>query len=266
VRTRDHEAEDLLGAVRAAALRAGAAIVHVADAGAHATRSKGDRSPLTAADLAANAILVDALRALDPRTLIISEETPYEPAALPERFWLVDPLDGTREFLAGNGEYTVNVALVERGVPVLGVVHAPASGVTYAAARGAGATRTDGTGERAIRVRCDGPLAVVASRSHRSPLLDAFLAALPPHAIVSLGSSLKFCLVADGTAHLYPRLGPTFWWDTAAAHAVILEAGGSVTALDGVPLRYAGEDLRNPPFVCSSLPRTAWKAGALAIA
>ena len=257
----------VLDTVCAAAVRAGEAILRVADRGAHATRHKHDRSPLTAADLAANAILLETLHALDPGTLVISEETPYDAGApLPQRFWLVDPLDGTREFLAGNGEYTVNVALVEHGVPVLGVVHAPARGVTYAAARGEGASRTDARGTRPIGVRRDGRLAVVASRSHRGSSLDAFLAALPAHDVVALGSSLKLCLVADGTAHLYPRLGPTFWWDTAAAHAIILEAGGTVTSLDGAPLRYAGDDLRNPPFVCSSLPCEAWRAAARAIA
>ncbi len=263
---RESEAASLLEAVRAAALRAGDAIVRIAHEGAHATRHKDDASPLTAADLAANAVILETLRAVDPGTLVISEETPYDVTALPDRFWLVDPLDGTREFLAGNGEYTVNVALVERGEPVLGIVHAPERGVTYAAARGMGASRSDASGTHAIGVRRDGRLAVVASRSHRAASLDAFLAALGPHDVVALGSSLKLCLVADGTAHLYPRLGPTHWWDTAAAHAVILEAGGTVTALDGTPLRYAGSDVRNPPFICSSLPREVWSAAARAIA
>ena len=268
-----------LDAVRCAAVRAGEAIVAIASGGAEAwdTQHKTDESPLTAADLAANAIVCEALHELDPQTLVISEETVCELDTLPRRFWLVDPLDGTREFVAGNGEYTVNVALIEDGVPVLGVVHAPARGVTYAAARGAGATRTvtgralahanEGrAGEtQAIHARTGGPLTVVASRSHPSPSLAAFLAALPPHDAVELGSSLKLCLVADGTAQLYPRLGPTCWWDTAAAHAVVLEAGAYVATLDGAPLRYDGRGVLNSSFVCSSLPREAWAAAARAI-
>lgn len=255
----------LFGAVRSAAERAGEAIVAVAREGCEPW-GKADGSPLTRADLAANGILVAALTALDPGTPIISEETPRAAGAPPARFWLIDPLDGTREFIAGGDDYTVNVALIEDGVPVLGVVHAPARGVTYAAAHGAGASRTDAAGTTAIRARTGGPLTVVVSRSHPGTLLGAFLAALPPHAPIALGSSLKLCLVADGTAQLYPRLGPTCWWDTAAAHAIVLEAGGEVTTLAGAPLRYAGEDVSNPPFVCSSLSRDAWAAAARAIA
>jgi 3'(2'), 5'-bisphosphate nucleotidase len=255
----------LLDGVRQAAARAGDAIVAIAREGACETWSKADDSPLTAADLAANAIVLEALHALDPGALVISEETVCELDVLPRRFWLVDPLDGTREFVAGNGEYTVNAALVEDGVPVLGVVHAPARGVTYAAARGAGATRTDASGTHAIRARRDGALVVVASRSHPSGSLAGFLAALPPHDAVVLGSSLKLCLVADGTAQLYPRLAPTCWWDTAAAHAVVLESGAQVSTLDGAPLRYDGRGVLNPSFVCSSLPHAAWAAAASTI-
>lgn len=259
-------ADSLLDAVRAAALRAGEAILRVAHGGTLGTRAKDDASPLTAADLAANEVLLDALRAIDPATAVVSEEAPCALDTLPPRYWLIDPLDGTREFIAGNGEYSVNVALVERGEPVLGVVHAPARGVTYAAARGRGAVRADAAGEQRIHARRDGRLAVVASRSHRGDALDAFLERLPPHDVVAIGSSLKLCLVADGTAHLYPRLGPTCWWDTAAAHAVALEAGATVTTLDGVPLRYAGDGFRNPWFVCSSLPCAAWSDAASAVA
>jgi 3'(2'), 5'-bisphosphate nucleotidase len=263
------DAEDsaaLLAFVRSAAEQAGEAILATARGGAPAAWDKSDSSPLTQADLAANAILTGALHALEPDSLVISEETPYDGAEPPRRFWLVDPLDGTREFLAGNGEYTVNVALVVDGVPVLGVVHAPARGLTYAAARRRGATRTDAHGERAIRACAAGPLTVLASRSHPSALCSAFLAALPPHELVELGSSLKLCLVADGTAQLYPRLGPTCWWDTAAAHAIVLESDAYVTTLAGESLRYAGTGMVNPPFVCSSLPRDAWIAAARAIA
>ncbi|MEA2720259.1 MAG: 3(2), 5-bisphosphate nucleotidase [Candidatus Eremiobacteraeota bacterium] len=256
----------LLEDVRDAAVRAGDAIVAIARDGACETWSKADESPLTAADLAAHDIIAAALLQLDPETLVISEEAACAHDVLPSRFWLVDPLDGTREFLAGNGEYTVNIALIEDGVPVLGVVHAPARNATYAAARGAGATCSDARGTATIRADAAGPLVVVASRSHPSASLAAFLEALPPHAMVELGSSLKFCLVADGTAQLYPRLGPTSWWDTAAAHAVVLESGAVVATLDGAPLRYRGRGVLNPSFVCSALPYEAWAAAARAVA
>jgi 3'(2'), 5'-bisphosphate nucleotidase len=251
----------LLEHVRRAAVSAGDAIVALAN-GDCAIWSKADASPVTQADLAANAIIVVALHALDARTPIVSEETDREPSTLPARFWLVDPLDGTREFVAGSNEYTVNVALIEDGIPVLGVVHAPARGATYLAARGSGAHRAGAGGTQPIHARTDGPLVVVASRSHAGPSLATFLAALPPHALVEMGSSLKLCLIADGTAQLYPRLGPTCWWDTAAAHAVALEAGAQVATLDGAPLRYDGDGMLNPPFVCSSLPHATWSAAA----
>jgi 3'(2'), 5'-bisphosphate nucleotidase len=254
----------LLEEVRRVAVCAGDAIVALAAGDRCAVWNKADASPVTQADLAANAIIVESLSALDARTPIVTEEAPREPGALPARFWLVDPLDGTREFVAGSNEYTVNVALIEDGLPVLGVVCAPALGVTYLAARGSGAYRRDAAGTRPIHARVDGPLVVVASRSHAGSSLAAFVAALPPHTLVELGSSLKLCLVADGTAQLYPRLGATCWWDTAAAHAVVLEAGAQVTALDGTPLRYDGDGMLNPPFVCSSLPLATWSAAARA--
>ena len=226
-------------------------------------RAKADGSLLTAADLAAHRILRDALQSLDARVPIVSEEDREPAVCAAPRFWLVDPLDGTREFVAGNGQYTVNVALVENGESVLGVVHAPALGVTYAAVRGRGATRLDAAGERAIRVASHvEPLVVVASRSHAGEQLGVFLGRLPPHEVVGIGSSLKICLVADGTAHLYPRLGPTMWWDTAAAHAIAREAGAALTTLAGDELRYDGASLRNPSFVCSAVPRALWSGAA----
>jgi len=243
----------LLVDVQAACVRAGAAILAFA-AGDCTVWTKDDASPLTQADLAANAILLAALAELDPATPVISEESPRPAGPAPARFWLVDPLDGTREFLSGNGEYTVNVALVDEGTPVLGVVHAPALERTYAAARGRGATRTDAHGTRPIHVRREGALVVVASRSHRGAELEPFLAALPPHETVTAGSSLKLGLVADGTAQLYPRFGTTCWWDIAAGHAVAVEAGAQVVTFAGAPLRYAGSDVRNPSFACTALP------------
>ncbi|MBV8582007.1 MAG: 3'(2'),5'-bisphosphate nucleotidase CysQ [Candidatus Eremiobacteraeota bacterium] len=250
----------LLDGARAAALRAGDAILAIAREGPCEVHSKTDASPLTRADLAADAILTEALHALEPHMPVVSEETTCDLTALPRRFWLVDPLDGTREFIAGNGEYTVNIALIEDGLPVLGVVHAPARGVTYSAARGVGAWRTDAKGTCAISACADGPLVVAASRSHSGPSLASFLRTLPPHTLVELGSSLKLCLVADGSAQLYPRLGPTCWWDTAAAHAIVLEAGAQLLTLAGEPLRYGGDSPLNPSFVCTSLPRPIWTA------
>jgi 3'(2'), 5'-bisphosphate nucleotidase len=259
------EHTDLLAAVCAAALRAGEAIERIERAGRLATRLKEDRSVLTEADLAANALIVDALRELDPSTPIVSEEGCTRLDAPVPRFWLVDPLDGTREFVSGNGEYTVNVALVEDGLPVLGVVHAPAKGLTYAAAYGAGAMRTERGRTQTIRAGGGAPLVVVTSRSHPGPALGAFLGALPAHRSVAMGSSLKICCVADGTASLYPRLGPTSWWDTAAAHAVALEAGASISSLDGRELRYEGASILNPPFVCAAIPHDAWAPAAATV-
>ncbi|MDB5093981.1 MAG: adenosine-3(2),5-bisphosphate nucleotidase [Candidatus Eremiobacteraeota bacterium] len=264
LRTGDDAA--LLAEVSRIALLAGDAIRRIERGGNYQVWRKPDASALTQADLAANDIIVDALQALDPQTPVISEEGRWNiDGGVPERFWLVDPLDGTREFVAGNGEYTVNIALVEGGEPTLGVVHVPAHGITYSGARGTGATRTDAHGTRMIHARRDGELVVVVSRSHAGPLLETFLAALPPHRTVPMGSALKSCLVADGTAQLYPRLGPTCWWDTAAAHAVALECGADVTALDGSPLRYDGATVLNPSFVCSSVPPDLWLPGARAV-
>jgi 3'(2'),5'-bisphosphate nucleotidase len=251
-RTFPEELDRLLAGVTAAALRAGAAIRGY-EAGCEVW-TKDDASPLTQADLAANAIILEALAGLDPATPVISEESPRPDGPAPARFWLVDPLDGTREFLSGNGEYTVNIALVEYGEPVLGVVHAPALDRTYAAARGRGATRTNATGTQPIAARRDGPLVVVASRSHAGAELAPFLAELPPHTTVAAGSSLKLGLVADGTAQLYPRFGTTCWWDIAAGQAVATEAGALVVDFAGAPLRYVGTDVRNPSFACTALP------------
>ena len=255
----------LLDDIVALAHRAGEAIAAVVAARAQAPTLKADDSPVTAADLAADRVIAAGLAALDPGTPVVSEEQERVHDGALHRFWLVDPLDGTREFVRGGDDYTVNIALVEDGVPVLGVVHAPATGVSYAAARGRGALRSEGGTARPIAVRAAraaDELVVVASRSHRNDALTAFLAALPPHRLVSIGSSLKLCLVADGSADLYPRTGPTSWWDTAAAHVVAVEAGAQVTTLAGAPLRYAGPSILNPWFVCSAVPRTVWAAAA----
>ena len=256
----------MLDDVRRIAVEAGAAIRAIECSGDYHVWRKPDASALTDADVAANALIVDALRALDPETPVISEEGRWSiDGGVPPRFWLVDPLDGTREFVAGNGEYTVNIALIERGEPVLGVVHVPAQGITYAAVDGTPATRSDASGTRSVLARANGALTVVVSRSHAGPLLATFLAALPPHETIPMGSAIKMCLVADGSAQLYPRLGPTCWWDTAAAHAIARASGAEILALDGTPLRYDGPTILNPSFVCASVGRETWAAAALAV-
>jgi 3'(2'), 5'-bisphosphate nucleotidase len=268
-----------LEAVRGIARAAGAAIIEVerahraGDAGALGLRSKGDASPVTAADLAAHRVIVDALRRLTPDVPVLSEEAADVAWATREvwrRFWLVDPLDGTREFLTGNGEYTVNIALVEHHAPRLGVVYAPASGLEYSGIAGVGAWRARGVGAGPEPIRVGGrsvpdapgaPLRVVGSRSHRGDSLDALLRRIGPHEFVPMGSSLKFCVLAEGGADVYPRLGPTSEWDTAAGHAVLLGAGGRVLQLDGSPLGYNRKaGLLNPDFVACGDALSDWTA------
>ena len=244
--------------------RAGEAILEVyEDPGAFGTEAKADGSPLTRADLASHRILTGGLTALTPDVPVLSEESaevPYEQRATWTRFWLVDPLDGTKEFVKRNGEFTVNVALVEVrdgiGVPVAGVVHVPVTGVTYAGGEGLGAWRDqDGARTRiATAAPGKGPVRVVASRSHGNPATDAFILGLEalvgPVERTSSGSSLKLCRVADGSAHYYPRVAPTMEWDTAAAHAIVTAAGGVVWRYGTTePLRYAKENLLNPHFL-----------------
>jgi 3'(2'), 5'-bisphosphate nucleotidase len=237
---------DLAARFAAIARDAGARIMAVY--GAATAEQKADGSPLTAADLAAHDAILAGLAAACPAIPVISEEDAALAATAPDGpFILVDPLDGTREFLSGNGEFTVNIALVEDGVPVAGVVFAPALGRLWSGALGAGA-QAEGA---AIAVR-DPPaqgLVAVASRSHRDAETDAFLAARKVAGLRSVGSSLKFCLVAEGEADVYPRFGPTMEWDTAAGQAVLLAAGGRVLTPAGEPFRYGKPGWRNGPFV-----------------
>lgn len=217
---------------------------------------KEDRSPLTQADLASHRIICAALEQLTPDIPVLSEESSeidFETRSGWSRYWLVDPLDGTKEFVNRNGEFTVNIAFIVDHEPVLGVVHVPVTGVTYAGIAGTGATRWSQGGaarEIGIRVPCADPVVVVGSRSHANPGLLAFLDRIGDYELVSMGSSLKFCLLAEGRADFYPRLGPTSEWDTAAAHAVVLAAGGKIITLDGKPLRYnTKKTLLNPEFL-----------------
>jgi 3'(2'), 5'-bisphosphate nucleotidase len=219
------------------------------------TIGKADGSPLTAADIAANDVISRGLRAFSEWP-IVSEESPRPPqterASWPA-YWLVDPLDGTREFIDRNGEFTVNIALIRSGQPVLGVVSAPALGLTYQAASGQGAFVARSDAARAIRT-CEGmgAMRVAVSRSHGGDALPGFLAGLGPTLTVPMGSSLKICLVAEGAADLYPRLGPTSEWDIAAAHCILTEAGGLLTDVFGKPIRYNKEDIINPWFLAAA--------------
>ena len=257
----------LLHAVAAIARAAATAILEVYHSGEFATRAKADDSPLTAADLAAHELIVAALGALAPSLPVLSEEAAVQrPAAERERwarYWLVDPLDGTREFLGRNGEFTVNIALVDAHAPVLGVVHVPVRAVSYQGLPGQGAWREEGAARTPIRVAraSRAPLRVVGSRSHRGDSLERFLARAGEYELLPVGSSLKFCMVAEGAADVYPRLGPTSEWDTAAAHAVVLGAGGTVCDLDGAALRYnTRAELLNPHFVAYGPADRDWLA------
>jgi 3'(2'), 5'-bisphosphate nucleotidase len=263
----------LLDQVVAIARGAGASIMEIYARDDHGTTLKDDASPLTLADQASHHAIVAGLEQIEPRLPILSEESE---AASPEeragwnRFWLVDPLDGTKEFIERNGEFTVNIALIDAGRPVLGVVYAPVLDLLYVAAEGQGAFKSVG-GSALERIsvsdfRSDG-LRVVASRSHAGELMPRFLALAGDPECVSKGSSLKLCLVADGSANLYPRFGPTMEWDVAAAHAIVVEAGGRVVDPDGVPLHYNKADLHNPWFIVEGNPPFPWQpalAGAQA--
>ena len=245
----------LLARIAAIAREAGDAIMGIY-ASDFAVEHKDDRSPLTAADLAAQTVIAEGLAALDEPLPVISEEghtSTWEVRREWERYWLVDPLDGTREFVKRNGEFTVNIALVERHRPVLGVVLAPVTGDCYVAERGGGAWMCrDGQEWQPIRSRAlASPPVVAGSRSHGGTgeaLLEQLLGG--PYTLLPMGSSLKFCLIARADADVYLRRGPTSEWDTAAAQCVLEEAGGAVLDLEGSPLRYnRGESLLNPEFI-----------------
>jgi len=242
------------------AQRAGGAIMAVY-ATDFSVQSKADASPVTVADEAAEKIILADLAAIAPGIPVVAEEAVAagKVPVVAERFFLVDPLDGTKEFISHRDEFTVNVALIEAGEPVFGVVYAPARHELYwGDVRTGKAGRIDadpdgtmpslGNGITA-RVAPARGLTAVASRSHRTPETDAFLANYPVTEFRSIGSSLKFCLVANGEADIYPRLGPTMEWDTAAGHAVLAAAGGRVSGLAGEPFRYGKPGFRNGNFV-----------------
>ncbi|MDB4459181.1 3'(2'),5'-bisphosphate nucleotidase CysQ [bacterium] len=215
---------------------------------------KDDKSPLTEADLAAHTLIVDSLAKLTPEIPIVSEEMTEEEKAnnQGERFWLVDPLDGTKEFIKKTGEFTVNIALIEDGIPILGVVHTPAIQLTYWAEKGKGAFKKEGSNDP-VAINCrkaqSDKLSVVASRDHAGPLVKSLLSTYPSAESSSMGSSLKFCMIAEGKADIYLRDVPTMEWDTAAAHCIVTESGGSITQLNQSPLIYNKPGLKNISIV-----------------
>lgn len=236
----------LFEALIATTIAAGVVVMQVYD-GAFVVEAKGDASPVTEADRRAEAIILADLARLAPDIPVVAEEACAE-GRIPEvgaTFFLVDPVDGTREFISRNGDFTVNIGLVRDGVPVLGLVYAPARGDLYAGRIGQGAEhlRIEGsatTSRRAIAVTDPAvmPPRILASRSHRTPETDEFIARFPGASLVAAGSSLKFCLMAAGEADLYPRMGPTMQWDTAAGDAVLRAAGGMVETVEGAPFVY----------------------------
>ncbi len=253
------------------AILAGEEILAVyADPCSSAPQLKADNSPVTSADLRAHTLILQALQALTPELPVLSEESPLPPFAERRRwrdYWLVDPLDGTREFLSRNGEFTVNIALIREGAPVLGVVHAPVSGLSWMGIPGSGASKSaDGRQWQSIHVAPLNPalLRVLGSRRHGAEAVQRLLARLQPHfaqiSLQSAGSSLKFCLLAEGLADVYPRLAPTSEWDTAAAQAVLEAAGGAVWQEDLQPLRCnGGESLTNPSFLAVADATADWR-------
>ena len=256
---------ELREGVIALAREAAAAILQVYE-GAFDVERKADASPLTAADLAAHRCIVAGLALLTPDIPVLSEEaaeeTPLAERRAWHRLWLVDPLDGTREFVKRNGEFTVNIALIEDGAPVFGVIQAPVGGALWYGEAGGGAFRRDGDDERPIRVRAPAamPLRVAASRSHRDPRTEALMVRIGETETVARGSSLKFCLLAEGGMDVYPRFGPTSEWDTAAGQCILEAAGGAVIDPKGRPLRYNQRDtILNGDFLALGDPELPWR-------
>ncbi len=258
------EALELLPEIVRIARAAGHKILEIYAVGFEVTH-KHDRSPLTAADLAAHGHIIASLEKLAPEWPRLSEEgseIPFVERQKWDSYWLIDPLDGTREFVQRSGEFTVNIALIHAQRPILGVVHVPAQDLCYFAAQGAGAWKQTGEGplDAIYTQRAPTHLRVLASRSHRSERDAALLAKLPPHQEVKAGSALKFGLIAEGRADFYPRLGPTSEWDTAAGQCVVEQAGGLVVTADFQPLRYnTRESLLNPDFYVFGDPLYHWK-------
>ncbi len=267
--------DSLLGEVVRIAERAGRKI---RDAGPGMARAKADGSPLTEADQAAHRVIAGELARLTPHIPLLSEESPaevFDRRRAWKKFWLVDPLDGTLEFLAGRDEFTVNIALIENSAPVMGVVHAPRPGQTYFARNAGGGRRAFVCDENkkphviSVNKKNSAAVTVLLSRSRHNRAAQDFVRGLKAKFTevreVALGSSLKFCRIADGTAHVYPRYGPTSEWDTAAAQCIVEAAGSSVTTLAGAPLRYNKSSLQNPHFIAAADDRWRHFCGAGAV-
>jgi 3'(2'), 5'-bisphosphate nucleotidase len=254
-----HLSSDSIEQLKTIAREAGAAIMEVYQQDDFGVIDKEDKSPLTKADKAANDIICAGLEKLDEPFPIISEENkdiPFESRRNFTTFWLVDPLDGTKEFIKRNGEFTVNIALISNGKPVFGVVYAPVPNTMYYAAEGSGAFIETDDGEKKLEAATfsmkDASLNVVCSRSHLNDETQSFIDKLTAPETVSKGSSLKFLILATGEAHLYPRIAPTMEWDTGAAQCVLEEAGGKVVEYEtGEPLRYNKQVLLNPFFLAT---------------
>jgi len=262
--------EKLVAEMRRLALEAGDKIMEIYGQDDFEVKSKSDDSPVTAADEAADAIISDGLRAAFPDVMLVTEEQAATHSAKGDTFLIVDPLDGTKEFVHRRGDFTVNIALVEGGVPTRGVVYAPAKSRMFFTQAGGqsveevGEFAKDQVGETKV-ISVSNPdntaLMVVASKSHRDQATDDYIGKYGVRDMTSAGSSLKFCLVATGEADLYPRLGRTMEWDTAAGHAVLNGAGGAVVRFDDLmPLTYGKEDFANPFFIAHA-PGVELKAG-----
>jgi 3'(2'), 5'-bisphosphate nucleotidase len=255
---------ELLRPALSVAISAGRCILEIYESG-FKVEQKDDHTPLTEADMAAHDIIESGLAKLDPAIPILSEESadiPFSERQQWRQYWLVDPLDGTREFIKRNGEFCVNIALIKDQEPVLGIIYAPVLGVYYHACRGEGAFKREAMNEPVrihTRRRGQGPVMVAGSRSHRGDSLKRFLANLGPYELIPMGSAVKSCLVAEGKADVYARLGPTSEWDTAAAQCIIEEAGGRLTDTRMRPLRYnTKENLLNPHFFAFGDPTQDW--------
>ncbi|WP_353311595.1 3'(2'),5'-bisphosphate nucleotidase CysQ [Candidatus Albibeggiatoa sp. nov. NOAA] len=260
-----HTLPQLIDAVKEIAKQAGSKILEVYESDDFNVEKKDDNSPLTRADMAAHNTIVSGLQKLTSIPILSEEsaEIAFSERQTWSRYWLVDPLDGTREFIKRNGEFTVNIALIDNHNVILGVVYVPVTGISYYAAQGVGAFKQQPEQEaQAIKVRTTNmeKLIVAGSRSHAGETLKSFIAALNTEVeLISIGSSLKSCLVAEGQADIYPRFGPTSEWDTAAAQCVVEQAGGYLTGLDLQPLRYnTKESLLNPHFLVFGDEAPAW--------
>ena len=251
--------EDIIQEVLDISKEAGAVIMEVYQT-AFEVELKDDRSPVTLADKLANSLILERLIKIDPSIPILSEEgqtIPYAERKEWVRFWLIDPLDGTKDFIKKNGEFTVNIALIEDHTPIFGVVYAPAIDLLFWGSLANGAWKKEANNpvqSITVATKIDKTVQIASSRSHLSSKMDKFVSQFVKYTLEPMGSSLKICLVADGSVHLYPRLGPTMEWDTAAAHAVLKFAGGEMIKVGtSSSLRYNKQELLNPEFIAGNL-------------